>query len=43
MKSELVELHIPGGHGPTVSRPAKASARLDAQVYTFTTLGGAER
>jgi hypothetical protein len=43
MKSELVELHIPGRHGATVSRPAEAPARLAARVYTFTTIGGAER
>jgi hypothetical protein len=43
MKSESVELHIPGGHRPAVSRPAEASARLDARVYTFTTVRGARR
>ena len=43
MKSEKVELHIPGGHGATVSRLAAAPARLSARVYTFTTVGGAER
>jgi hypothetical protein len=41
MKSELVELHIRGGRGATVS--AAAPARLDAQVYTSTTVGGAQR
>jgi hypothetical protein len=43
MKSELVELHILRPHGATVSRSAAAPARLDARVYTFTTLGGAQR
>jgi hypothetical protein len=43
MKSELVELHIPGGHGLAVCRPTAAPARLDARVYTFTTVGGAQR
>jgi hypothetical protein len=43
MRSELVELHIAGGHGLTVSRPTEAPARLDARVYTFTTVGGAQR
>jgi hypothetical protein len=41
MKSELVELHIRGGRGATVS--AAASARFDARVYTSTTVGGAQR
>ena len=43
MKSELVELHIPGGHGLTVSRSTAAPPRFDARVNTFTTLGGAQR
>jgi hypothetical protein len=41
MKSELVELHIPGGRGATVS--AAAPTRSEARVYTSTTVGGAQR
>jgi len=43
MKSELVELHIPGGHGLTVSRSTAAPTRLDARVHTFTTVGSVQR
>jgi hypothetical protein len=43
MKSELVELHFPGARVGAVSRSAAAPARLDARVYTFTTLGGAQQ
>lgn len=43
MKSEFVELHIPVGRGATVGRSAAAPARLNARVYPFTTLGGAQR
>ena len=43
MKSELVELHLPGGHGAAVSRPTEAPARLGARVYTSTTVRGTAR
>lgn len=43
MKSQLVELHIRGGDGLAVSRATAAPARLNARVYTFTTVGGAQR
>jgi hypothetical protein len=43
MKSESVELHLPGGHGAAVSRPTEPATRLGARGYTFTTEGGARR
>jgi hypothetical protein len=43
MKSELVELHIPGRCGATVSSLAEAPARLAVRAYTFTMVGGAGR
>ena len=43
MNLELVELHLPGGDGHTVSRATQAPARLEARGYTSTTEGGAER
>ena len=41
MNSELVELHLPGGHSPSVSKPAPA--RIAARGYAQTTEGGAGR
>jgi len=43
MKFELDELHFPGGHSASASRPTEAPAPLAARGYTFTTVGGARR
>jgi hypothetical protein len=43
MKSEMVELHLPGGHSTSVGRPAEPVARLAARGYTFTMAGGVGR
>jgi len=43
MKSELVELHLPGAHSASVSKPIKAPGQLAVRGYTFTTVRGARR
>ncbi len=45
MNSELVELHLPGGHCPSVGRATQAPAQLEARgyTYTYTREGGAGR
>jgi hypothetical protein len=46
MKSELLESHLPGGHGASARKAAGApavSARLAAHGYTFIMAGGAKR
>jgi hypothetical protein len=43
MKSDLVELHLPGGHSVSESRATEAQARLATQGYTFTMAGGTGR
>jgi hypothetical protein len=45
MSSEMVELHLSGGRGPTASTAAEPPARLrlEPRGYTSTTTGGAGR
>jgi hypothetical protein len=41
MNSELVESHLPGGHGATVGRANEGLARLNVQGYSSEMAGGA--
>jgi hypothetical protein len=41
MNSELVESHLPGGHGATMGRANERLARLYVQGYSSEMAGGA--
>ncbi len=43
MKSELVELQVPGSHEHSVSGATQVPARQATRGYTFTMAGGAGR